>query len=303
MSTMEERALELIHNSGLSRIADSLTSLLMYSIRLKIHSVQESELAIGASKIGGTPDLPPGMMWPEWKEDEPFLFIAQINLSEIAAYDREGALPHTGMLYFLYYEGDEWYFFIPKKQGDPTPWHVIYYDGDLTQLQRAPLPSSSSPDWMLFSACAVEFSTELTLPPFESPYIERLGLSYTAYAPGGTGREDVDRYHALDEQMHSLYDDGLTHRLLGHPDPVQGDMLLECQLHSHALDWKDYADKKLHDAELEAGATDWRLLLQIDSDDTAKMMWGDVGMIYFWIRREDLERRDFSHTWLVMQCC
>lgn len=103
MPAMEERALELIHNSGLPRIADQLTGLLMYSIRLKTHSVQESELAIGASKIGGTPDLPPGRAWPEWEDGTPFLFIAQINLSEIAAYDREGALPHTGMLYFFYY--------------------------------------------------------------------------------------------------------------------------------------------------------------------------------------------------------
>lgn len=80
-------------------------------------------------------------------------------------------------------------------------------------------------------------------------------------------------------------------------------MLLECQLHSHALDWKDYAAKKPQALELAARATDWRLLLQIDSDDAANMMWGDVGRIYFWIRREDLERRDFNHTWLVMQCC
>jgi uncharacterized protein YwqG len=31
-------------------------------------------------------------------------------------------------------------------------------------------------------------------------------------------------------------------------------------------------------------------------------MWGDCGMLYFWIRRDDLARRDFSGAWVVLQC-
>jgi uncharacterized protein YwqG len=34
----------------------------------------------------------------------------------------------------------------------------------------------------------------------------------------------------------------------------------------------------------EPGADDWTILLQIDLDDNAKMMWGDGGMLYVWIR-------------------
>jgi len=33
------------------------------------------------------------------------------------------------------------------------------------------------------------------------------------------------------------------------------------------------------------------------------MMWGDVGRIYYWIRRNALATRDFDQTWLVFQCC
>jgi hypothetical protein len=32
--------------------------------------------------------------------------------------------------------------------------------------------------------------------------------------------------------------------------------------------------------ELEPGADDWTLLLQIDSDDNTRMMWDDAGMLY-----------------------
>ena len=54
--------------------------------------------------------------------------------------------------------------------------------------------------------------------------------------------------------------------------------------------------------KLEAGARDWRLLFQVESDGNAKMMWGDAGRLYFWIRDEDLRAARFYRTWLVFQC-
>ncbi|MHC4402544.1 MAG: DUF1963 domain-containing protein [Planctomycetota bacterium] len=55
--------------------------------------------------------------------------------------------------------------------------------------------------------------------------------------------------------------------------------------------------------ELEKGAADWQLLLQIDSDeDNAGMMWGDMGRLYFWIRRDDLKKQAFGNVWMVLQC-
>ena len=304
MEPIEEQVLELIRNSRLPRIVDDLTALLMYSIRLRARSVQESELELGVSKIGGMPDLPEGTVWPEWG-DMPLAFIAQIRLTDIAPFDREGALPHTGMLYFFYQESEESILFRPEKQGDPTPWRALYYDGNPSQLWRTPAPSSL-PSISLFRPCAVEFSTELTLPPFESPTIKRLGLTYDAFAQDAASerKEEAERYFELGKQISDLYGDThLIHRLLGHPDPVQGDMQLECQLYSHGLSWVDYRENNPKVAELEESSTDWRLLLQIDSDNAAGMMWGDVGRIYYWIRRNALATRDFDQTWLVFQCC
>lgn len=81
-------------------------------------------------------------------------------------------------------------------------------------------------------------------------------------------------------------------------------MQLECQLVSHGLycgDSSGYQDPRA--AELEPGAVEWRLLLQIDSEDDAGMMWGDVGRIYYWMHRQDLANRNWEKARLCFQCC
>ena len=51
---------------------------------------------LGMSKCFGTPTVP--LAWEEtFSEDE--MFFCQIRLSDIAAFDAENRLPHTGYLY------------------------------------------------------------------------------------------------------------------------------------------------------------------------------------------------------------
>jgi uncharacterized protein YwqG len=80
-------------------------------------------------------------------------------------------------------------------------------------------------------------------------------------------------------------------------------MQTEVQLVSHGLycgNATGYNDPRAE--ELRAGASQWRLLLQIDSDDDTGMMWGDVGRIYYWIHERDLAAGVFENTWLILQC-
>ena len=60
------------------------------------------------SKWWGDPDMPENMQYPtvEVTEDGetfdyPLTFICQINCEDIADFDKEGKLPHEGMLYFF----------------------------------------------------------------------------------------------------------------------------------------------------------------------------------------------------------
>jgi uncharacterized protein YwqG len=47
---------------------------------------------------------------------------------------------------------------------------------------------------------------------------------------------------------------------------------------------------------------DWILLLQIDSEDDANIMWGDCGVANWFIEREDLKKRDFSKVLFNWGC-
>lgn len=91
--------------------------------------------------------------------------------------------------------------------------------------------------------------------------------------------------------------------MLGHPDLVQGDIFWESQLVSNGLYCGDNtAHNNPKIKELEQGIPEWMLLFQIDSDDNANMMWGDIGRIYFTIKKQDLKNKNFDTIWSSFQC-
>lgn len=116
-----------------------------------------------------------------------------------------------------------------------------------------------------------------------------MGLSYGAFKPGAPieRRKEVDAYGELDRQLEALYESVAPHhQFSGHSYQIQGDLLRECQ----------------QDTQYEGDPTDWQLLLQIDTDDEAGMMWGDVGILSFYIPQQALAQRDFSQVHVSMQC-
>ncbi|MBN2825133.1 MAG: DUF1963 domain-containing protein, partial [Campylobacterales bacterium] len=30
--------------------------------------------------------------------------------------------------------------------------------------------------------------------------------------------------------------------------------------------------------------------------------WGDLGLLYFWVRESDLKSLDFRKSWMILQC-
>ena len=79
----------------------------------------------------------------------------------------------------------------------------------------------------------------------------------------------------------------VKHQMFGYASPVQNEMELECQFQRSGEKprW-DLPPERFIDA-----SRDWVLLLQVDSDDGKAgpgWMWGDAGMVYFWIHRDDL---------------
>ena len=52
----------------------------------------------------------------------------------------------------------------------------------------------------------------------------------------------------------------------------------------------------------KANARDWILLAQFNSRDSQEVCFGDAGMLYYWIRKQDLESLNFNNVWLILQC-
>jgi uncharacterized protein YwqG len=221
--------------------------------------------------------------WPRWK-GVPQSFIAQIRLEDVQPYDVNKALPAQGMLWFFYDAAQETYGENPDDRGG---WFVLFKDGNLSNLQRASFPTKL-PAESRFKACSVRFAQEVTLP--QQPELEIPHFDWT------------DKEQEQYEQLLSTFPDpadraAIHHRLLGNPDTLQDDMRLQCQLTTHGV--VDMDDPRVD--ELSKGAKDWQLLLQVDSDEHAGMRWANNGMLYHWIRQEDLQARQFDHTWLVLQ--
>ena len=232
---------------------------------------------VGHSYFGGEPVLPSGISWPE-KNGKKLSFLASIALASISEALVFDWLPRDGRLLFFYdIEGQPWGF-DPQDRGS---WTVIHDSA-------APSPPPSSGDTPLRFVSPRRISS---FPSYERPEIAALDLT-------------DEQSDALIEISLKEFGDAPRHQIGGFPHPIQGDaMELECQLASNGINAGEPAAYEGPRAKaLANAASDWRLLLQVDSDDALNLMWGDAGTIYFWIREQDARAGRFDNVWLVLQC-
>lgn len=293
--------------------ADRLAGLMdsaLPALRLRRFTVTQEDMAIGSSRIGGLPDLSVDVDWPR-RRGRPLDFLAQIDLAEAAAISRLPGMPLEGRISFFYDEQDQPWGYDPE---DGDGWKVLYSAEPPSSLRRmeppAAAPDPGKPRGLLarllgrgsavsplgpvepFLPYAVRFEQESTLPD-----------AYGIFADSLEDDDELwDRLEEIQEEVEPE-DNGPYHRFGGHPSAIQGDMKLECQLVSNGLYCGDgNAYDSSRGRALAAAADDWQLLLQIDSDHYAGWMWGDAGRLYFWIRRQDLEARNFEKVWCILQC-
>lgn len=232
-----------------------------------------------SSYFGGAPALPRGATWPK-NHGKPLSFLACLDLSSLAKTLPQAWLPSSGRLLFFYDVEKQPWGFDPKDRGG---WAVIPVGDE--QLPATP-PAGDS-----VRRHGIDFREITTYPSWERSEVEALALT--------------DEEAELLTDLHdSSYGDLPCHQVGGLPSPVQGDMMeLECQLASNGVYCGDASGYESPQAELlQGGAKDWRLLLQIDSDDDLGVMWGDGGTLYFWIKESDALAGRFENCWVVLQC-
>lgn len=272
-----------LKTANLTRLTKDIDHIARPSIRLLAKpGSNEAQPKLGTSKLGGTPDLPPGTNWAT-KGGVPQSFIAQINLAEASVYDVEHLLPGEGMLWFFYDAHQETYGTNPQ---DRSGWEVLYQK-EVANLQPT-TPPLSLPAESRFKACSISFRSEYTLTQF--PKIDVPDFNWT--------NDEVHKYEELLATFPDQADHAAAHhRMLGFADAIQDDMRLACQLVSHGV--TDASDPRA--ATLSEGSINWLLLLQVDSDDQAGMEWENNGMLYYWIQRTDLHAHNFGASWLFLE--
>ncbi len=295
MTTLDELAARYeAHN--LKRQFNTLVKKAKNSIRLQLDPCADEEIPLGRSKLGGAPDLPAGMDWPcrdGVMEQIPLSFVGQINFAEVKPFDLDGRLPERGILYFFYdYNPDDGmpWGFDPK---DADGKHVLYVEDDSVALCRLEQPGELEDEGLTFDSARLSFRSSPDLP---DPFSDAGGLGILL-------KSTKDRLYDLMDELEEEAEDPCVNKLLGYPNQIQGDMQVECQIVTqgyYAGNSAGYAEARAKGAHKNADR--WQLLLQVDSNEELGMMWGDCGRLYLWITEEDLRRRDFDHTWLILQC-
>ncbi len=257
-----------------------------------INSLRKPAIALSKSednrfsKIGGLPKMPHDIEWPTWK-NAPLAFLCQLDLSEIPKECSNIGLPAEGILYFFYDQEQRTWGFDPNDKGS---WKVIYSNSlaDACILREPPIGLKKD---YIYKEKFVTFSLIQTYPSWQDERIYSLRIAENSF----------DEYLDL---CSSVFKGEPFHQIFGYPAPVQGNnMDLECQLVSNGLycgNKSGYTNKRRK--ELETGRNEWIMLLQLDTDNEAAMMWGDVGRLYFWIKKSDLETQSFENCWMILQC-
>lgn len=293
-----------IERGPLAKYTDRLVALAKPTVIIKAEP--RNRVAYKSSKFGGNPDLPDDLKWPVSKNGQPHTFIAQLNLNEIERLDEAEGLPAGGIFYLFFdLDGDEFEFdFMPLKilfQSDQSLTRYPKERPDPPADTREPglvkqafalfgLTDSAPPPYKPYKECAVSFENSVSLPVGDSRSIEALGLT----------KAEQEDYGELWEwlEKRSSFKKNVLAWLLGYPCPVQhADMDVECYLRS--IGRKDFPKKV--DAEIEAGASEWMLLMQLSAiGNECDMYWGD-GMVYIWCKRADLANSDFSKCKGILQ--
>ena len=256
----------------------------------------KKEMPVGKSKFGGKPHLPEGFVWPYYEGEEyggvvqnrPLSFLAQINLEEIADYDKDNELPHNGMLYFFYELCTMRWGFDPKDKGCAR----VFYVEKSCDLQPIAFPEDLEQDFIL-PEFEVSFENKMELPEYEEIAERETDIDWDEYD------EEKVLYGYEDPEEEEIS------KLLGYANLIQGDMTFECA----EVDQGIYCGRPLdltdeQREKLLADSKEWVLLFQMSTleGNDYELMFGDCGSIYFYIKKKDLREKNFDKVWLILQC-
>ncbi|URN02086.1 YwqG family protein [Actinomadura madurae] len=254
-------------------LAPEATAAVLPLIRPALRLGAEGEVPV---HLGGTPLLPPDEPWPEWN-GRPLDFLGAIDFAGLASLGDIPGLPSCRAAF--YYASET-----PRPWGDEAAqrdgWRV--FTGD---LHAADPPPGSHP----YPQTTLGAAPFLSLPSPQEPAVQRLEAVYSGVA-------------AVYAQLHAAWtrhtcpDDVPAHQLGGWPVLVQRPLGPDCLYASTGRPLDSVKPPSLSPDEQRA-VEEWRLLLQLDSDDRLGWYWGDPGRVYFCTR----QNTPLEQSWLTLQ--
>lgn len=342
-STKEEIRDELIQFGIDAATADILAQQAKPAVWLETRKVDdEAAIAIGATKLGGRPDLPANTALPRrpaypdaekrtnyireeisdpdkawsWAKPEQREEIRQEAIEHIRMVESEQPLSFVAQINLaemwaagtldpdIPQRGIVSIFYDMVEQ----PWGFAPSDrigfAILFHEDDSKLVRRDEPDELRSLPSSYRLSPVACTA---HPCITPLPLKSAQYSDLGLSGKLTDQlwdWWSEDAHLYSSEngEDWKCHHIGGWATPVQGDMQIECALVSAGHNCDAFAYKDSALASIRATAADWLLLAQIGTDEKGGMMWGDDGQLYVWIRRDDLKARRFENAHLILQC-
>ena len=326
----------LLAEPDLARVADALRTLVRPAIRLHAsNATDDATIPVGASKIGGMPDLPDESEWPAGTLTIPepsaafreavqrtrsdlrlpppgnrvrLGFVAQIRLSDLRDSIADNPLPPDGTLWFFW--TNQWFASDAGKAVnasdlkynsyyggfcDAGGFRVLYDAAGLTAARRT-APGDLEPSDTGFKAYPATFAPMLMLPRVETSII---GESDETTPPGIVSLNG-DEWNLYSELTHSEHIPNVDH-LLGYSQNGQSYAMETSYKTFRPAFFPDLPPwDALSPEEQQREHEGNVLLLQIEPRDFP-MHFGRGGALYFFIRRADLAQRDFGKVWAWIQ--
>lgn len=264
---------ERLAAAGLGRLEAAVSGLSETAIGFWLTAPTEIQTG-PMSKLGGLPDLPARFEWP-LNGERPLEFLLQLNLTALRGMEMARLLPRTGVLSFFYDTEKQPWGFTPS---DRSGFRVVHFQEMSTFLRRQVPPGGH-----VLDERALDFFPRISIPHPGSQAGDTLEIR------SGMMDWELDRYAEFASEYERAQGPPLSdtnHHFLGYSENIQNDMQLQTQ----------------QVCGFDVPAADWVLLLQLDSDPSANLNWGDAGMLYFWIPRQDLRDKKFDRTWVILQC-
>lgn len=239
------------------------------------------------SKVGGTPYIPNSFEYPHSiTNDEPLRLLAQINFEQMPPLEN---FPTKGILQFYIQDTYEnMYgldFNIPTTQKD---FRIVYHesiDYSANNLDKLPIIKQCDEfDFIVEKECKL-------VPKLISQHILMCDVDFWNILENtfielypNASKQEFEDFVEIDKNNEYIWDSCFSekfgyHNMGGYPYFTQSDPREDNS-------YKDYTT----------------LLLQLDTDDTSGIMWGDSGVGNFFIKPHDLKNLNFNDVLYNWDC-